>query len=73
MTETVTFRIEEDIKAEMNAYPLNWSEYLREAVNKKLLELRRQKARGRMDKLRNKTKGSGISLAAEVIKWRRKH
>lgn len=72
-TETISFRIDSRMKAEIEAVPINWSEYLRGAVEKKLIDVKRQNAAERMELLRAKTRRKGVSLAKEVIKWRRKH
>jgi Arc/MetJ-type ribon-helix-helix transcriptional regulator len=73
MTETISFRVDDHTKAEIDAVQINWSEYLRNAVEKKLIEIKRQKAAERMEQLRAKTKNKNISLSKEVIKWRTKH
>lgn len=72
-TETISFRIDAQTKAEIEAVPINWSEYLRESVEKKIREIKRQRAAERMDRLRAKTKNKNISLSKEVIKWRTRH
>lgn len=73
MSETLTIRVNKEIKCEMSNFRVNWSEFLRESIRKKLLDLKRENAIKNMDKLRVKTKGENINLADEVVKWRREH
>ena len=73
MNDVVTLRVSRNIKEEMVKYEVNWSEYLREMIRKKILEIKRKKIAERMDRLRAKTKGKDIDLAQAVIEWRKKH
>jgi hypothetical protein len=69
----VTVRVPEKIKKEMTRYDVNWSEYLREAIRKRILDAKRREIAARMDRLRAKTKGKNVNLAQVVIEWRKKH
>jgi hypothetical protein len=69
----VTVRVPENIKKEMTKYNINWSEYLREAIRKRILDVKRREIAARMDALRAKTKGKNINLAQTVIAWRKRH
>jgi high-affinity Fe2+/Pb2+ permease len=73
MSETVTIRVAEKLKEEMGKFDINWSDYLREKIDEKVKELKRRKIADRMDKIRAKTKGKNISMAREVIEWRKRH
>lgn len=73
MNDVVTVRVPKNIKKEMVEYEVNWSEYLREAIRKKILEIKRKKIAERMDTFRAKTKGKDVNLARTVIEWRKKH
>lgn len=73
MSEVMTFRIPKELQAEMAAFDINWSEYLREAIRQKLVMTRREKAFKEMDEIREKYKGTGLSMSEEVKKWRKLH
>lgn len=71
VSDVLTIRIPSDLRKSMGFYDINWSDYLREAVRRKLVELRREKAFRRMDELRAKARGE--DMAEEVLKWRKRH
>ncbi len=73
MSETMGIKISKDLKEEMVKFEVNWSEYIRESIDEKLKELRRKKIAEHLDSIRKKTAGKNISMAKEIIEWRRKH
>ena len=72
MSEMLTLRVAREIKAEMENYDINWSKYIRESIRQKLIELRREAAFQEMDEITGKMPISEVSMADEVIKWRKK-
>jgi len=72
MSEMLTVRVARETKAEMENYDINWSKYIRESIRQKLIELRREVAFQEMDEITSKMPRSKISMADEVIKWRKK-
>ena len=73
MSHVMTVRIPEERKLEMEKFDINWSEYIRESIRKKIIELRREIAFEEMDEITSKIPRSKISMADEVIRWRKKH
>lgn len=72
MSEVLTVRVPKEIKDEMEDYKINWSEYIRETIRRKIIELKRERAFKEMDKIRSKIPKSKLSMADEVIKWRKR-
>lgn len=70
MSEVLTVRVTKETKVEMGNFEINWSEYIRATIRKKIIELRREQAFKEMDKIRTKIPKSKLSMADEVIKWR---
>ncbi len=73
MSTIVSIRVPKNLKKSMANVNINWSGYLREAIDKKVREHRMERIARRMDKVREKTKGKGGNMAAEVLAWRKKH
>ena len=72
MSEVLTVRVPKETKDEMGNFEINWSEYIRETIRKKIIELKREHAFKEMDKIRTKIPKSKLSMADEVIKWRKR-
>lgn len=72
MSEMLTVRIPEEIKNDMDKFKINWSEFIREVLKNKIIELQRDKAFKDMDSIRDGIKQSKVNMADEVIKWRKK-
>lgn len=67
---TVTIRISEDLKRKMREFKnVNWSEYLREAIVRKIREEEAKVACRIMDEIAAKT-GRDWSGVEEIRKWR---
>jgi len=73
MSTIISIRVPKDLKKSMASMNINWSSYLREAIDKKIREHRMEGIARRMDKTREKTIGKGGNMAAEVLAWRKKH
>ena len=73
MTEVMTVRVSEDTKDEMAKYDINWSEFVRESIRNKIVELRRERAFREMDEIKSSIPKSKVSMADQVIRWRKKH
>ena len=72
MSDVLTVRIPVDIKKAMEGFDINWSEYLRESIRRKVTELRREMAFRKMDELRVKNRGKAFNMSEEVIRWRKR-
>ncbi len=72
MSEVMTVRVPEETRDEMAKFKVNWSEYVRDAIRKRIVELRREEAFKEMDEIKSKVPKSKLSVADEVIKWRRR-
>jgi len=67
---TITIRVSEDIKRKMREFKnVNWSEYLREAIVRKIREEEMKSACAVMDEIAAKTR-EGWSGVDEIRKWR---
>lgn len=63
-------RIDEELKEHMRRHPhVNWSEIVREAIEKKVRELEMKEAAKAMDELADKTSGAWSGVE-EIRKWR---
>lgn len=66
----ISVRVEEELKRKMKALPsVNWSEYIREAVERRIMEEEMRKACETMDRLAEKTSGKWRGTE-EIRKWR---
>ncbi len=67
---TITIRVSEDIRRKMREFKdVNWSEYLREAIVRKIREEEAKAACRIMDEIAAKT-GHDWSGVEEIRKWR---
>jgi len=73
MSDIMTVRITEQLKQNMAEFDLNWSEFIRTAIQQKILELKREQAFREMDRIKLKNKSKKLQMSDEVIKWRRRH
>lgn len=73
MSDVMTLRVTKQLKQNMAEYDLNWSKYIRTAIQQKILELKREQAFSEMDKIMIKNKFRKSKMSDEVIKWRRRH
>lgn len=73
MDDVITVRVPSEMRQAMLQFKINWPGYIREALQKKIVEIKRKNAVAKMDSIREKTKNKKLHLAEEVIKWREKH
>jgi hypothetical protein len=73
VSDVLTVRVPADIRNAMEGFEINWSEYLRDSIRRKIVELRREKAFKKMDEVRAKNRGKAFNMSEEVIKWRKRH
>jgi hypothetical protein len=52
----LSIRVPEETKKKMKEVDIDWSDYIRNAIEEKLRETRRKKAAESMDRIREKTK-----------------
>jgi len=63
-------RVDDDLKERMRRYPqVNWSEYIRESLERKIREEEMKEATRELDELAEKTTGNWNG-ADEIRKWR---
>jgi hypothetical protein len=68
----MTVRVDEDLKERMRRHPkVNWSECIRESLERRVREEEMKEAVKEMDELAGKTTGTW-SGAEEIRKWRDK-
>jgi predicted transcriptional regulator len=71
---TMTIRLPDELKRQMDQADINWSEVFRDAAEARLLRMRRQAVAKRMDELREEVfRRSGGKLSdstKEIRKWR---
>jgi len=66
----ISVRVDEDLKEKMGKYPhINWSEYIRENIERRLKQEEMKKAFEIMDQLSQKT-DPHWSGAQEIRRWR---
>lgn len=67
MTQTVfTVKIPEELKKKMNQIDINWSEYVRECLQKKVNYERRKAAFEKLDEIRKRAKPVSTE---EIVQW----
>lgn len=62
----LSVRLPEETKKRMREIDIDWSEYIRAAIEAKILESRRKKAAGSMDKIREKTKHGAFDSTRSI-------
>ncbi|MEM1565785.1 MAG: hypothetical protein QW510_01680 [Candidatus Bathyarchaeia archaeon] len=66
----ITVKIPSDLKEKMKQVKINWSEYIRNAVQKKLEEERKKTASKKLDEIRARSKPVATS---ELVAWIREY
>ena len=68
----ISVRVDEGLKERMAKYPeVNWSEYVRDSIERRIRQKEMERASEVMDQLSRKT-DPGWSGAQEVRRWRRR-
>lgn len=73
---SVTVRLPDDLKRQMDEFDVNWSDLLRDSIEERLLRMRRQRAADRMDARAKeifKRTGKYSTMSEDIIRWRRLH
>ncbi len=72
MTEksVITIKIPSDLKKKMRQLKINWSEYIRNAIQKKLEEERKRAASVKLDEIRARSKPVATD---ELVAWIREY
>jgi post-segregation antitoxin (ccd killing protein) len=72
MTEksVITIKIPSDLKKKMRQLKINWSEYIRNAIQKKLEEERKKIASVKLDEIRARSKPVATD---ELVAWIREY
>jgi len=65
-TSVITVKVPEEMKKRMKQVKVNWSEYIRTAVQKKLEEQKMNAASARLDEIRARSKPVSTD---EIVAW----
>jgi len=66
----ITVKVPEELKRRMKQIKVNWSEYIRNAIQKKLEEQRVKAASAKLDEIRARSKSVGTE---ELVAWIREN
>lgn len=66
----ITVKIPSDLKKKMKRVKMNWSEYIRNAIQKKLEEEKKKMASTKLDEIRAKSKSVATD---ELVTWIREY
>jgi hypothetical protein len=62
----ITVRVPSELKKKMKQVKVNWSEYIRECVQKKIDEQKLRSASEKLDEIRKRTKPTSTQ---EIVTW----
>jgi hypothetical protein len=62
----LSIRVPEETKKKMKEVDIDWSDYIRNAIEEKLRETRRKNAAESMDRIRGKTKRGGFDSTRSI-------
>jgi hypothetical protein len=65
-TPVITVKITEKLKADMRTVDENWSEYIRQCIQKRIDQQRRQAASDKLDEIRKHTNPTSTE---EIVAW----
>lgn len=66
----ITVKIPSDLKEKMRRVKINWSEYIRNAIQRKLEEEKRRTASAKLDEIRARSK---LVATDELVTWIREY
>ena len=64
--EVITVKVPSELKKQMKQADVNWSQYIRECVQKKINEQKRRVASQRLDEIRKRSKPTSNE---EIVSW----
>ena len=64
--DVITVKVPHALKKQMKQVNVNWSQYIRECVQKKIDEQKRRAASEKLDEIRKRTKPTSIE---EIVSW----
>jgi post-segregation antitoxin (ccd killing protein) len=64
--EVITVKVPSELKKQMKQVDVNWSQYIRECVQKKINEQKRRVASQRLDEIRKRSKPTSNE---EIVSW----
>lgn len=64
--DVITVKVPSELKKEMKQVKVNWSQYIRECVQKKIDEQKMRVASARLDEIRKTTKPTSTE---EIVSW----
>lgn len=73
---SVTVRVPDELKRQMEKVDVNWSDVLRDAIEERLLRMQREAAAKRMDQMAadiHRRTGKYSTMSEEILRWRRLH
>jgi hypothetical protein len=62
----ITVKVPSDLKKKMKQIKMNWSEYIRDSIQKKINEQKMEAASAKLDKVRARTK---LVPTKELVSW----
>jgi conjugal transfer/entry exclusion protein len=62
----ITVKVSSELKKKMKQVDVNWSEYIRECVQKKIDEQKQRAASKKLDEIRKRTKTTSTQ---EIVSW----
>ncbi len=65
-SSSLSVRISKEIKEDMKKIDIDWSQYIRDTIRRRISEERQRKAAHSMDEIRAKTKYGGFDAATSV-------
>ncbi len=64
--EVITVKVPKELKKQMKQVNINWSQYIRECVQKKIDEQKRREASAKLDEIRKRSKPVSED---ELLSW----
>ena len=64
--EVITVKVPSELKKQMKQVDVNWSQYIRECVQKKINEQKKRAASQRLDEIRKRSKPTSNE---EIVSW----
>jgi hypothetical protein len=65
-SEVITVKVPAELKKKMKQINVNWSEYIRQCIRRKIDQQKRQSASDKLDEIRKRTKPTSTE---EIVAW----
>lgn len=63
---SLSIRINKELKEQMNKFKIDWPDYIRKAIKRKIIEEKRRQAARSMDEIRSKTEYGSFDAALSI-------